>query len=184
MTRVDDDSDAALVSRSLAGDQRAFAILVGRYKRYLYAIIVRLVGDPDEALDLLQEAFVSAHAALRRYDPDRPLRGWLARIALNKARDWRRKERVRAALRALLPIGEGQNVADDAALPDRQLADRSELIRVERKIAGMPARLREVLLLRMMDELSQAEVAELLAISEKAVETRLYRARRYLLDAG
>lgn len=184
MSVGDDDSDAALVSRSLAGDQRAFATLVGRYKLYLYAIIVRLVGDPDEALDLVQEAFVSAHAALRRYDPDRPLRGWLARIALNKARDLRRKERVRAALRALLPIGEGQNVADDAALPDRQLADRNELTRIERKIAGMPARLREVLLLRTMDELPQAEVAELLGISEKAVETRLYRARRYLRDAG
>lgn len=183
MTIGNDDSDAALVSRTLAGDQRAFAALVGRYKRYLYAITVRLVGDPDDALDLVQEAFVSAHAALWRYDPDRPLRSWLARIALNKARDWRRKERVRAALRALLPIGEGQNVADEAALPDRQLVDRGELISVEKKIAKMPPRLREVLVLRTMDELSQAQVAELLGISEKAVETRLYRARRYLHDA-
>ena len=180
MTPASADSDGELAARSIAGDQRAFAAIVGRHKQFLYGVTARLVGNPDDALDLVQEAFVAAHAALRRYDPDRPMRTWLARIAINKARDWQRKERVRAVLRSILPLGDAPDVAADHVPADRQLADRAELDRVRRQIAQMPARLREVLVLRAIEELPQAQVAQMLGISEKSVETRLYRARRHL----
>jgi RNA polymerase sigma factor CnrH len=182
VTPPDAESDGELAARSLAGDQRAFALIVGRHKQFLYGIVARLVGNPDDALDLVQEAFVSAHAALKRYDSDRPMRTWLARIAINKARDWRRKERVRAVLRSVLPLGEAPDVAADQVPVDQQVADRAELDEVRRQIAKMPAKLREVLVLRTIEGLPQLQVAEMLGISEKSVETRLYRARRHLTE--
>ncbi len=182
MTLPAAESDGELAARSIAGDQRAFALIVGRHKQFLYGLTARLVGNPDDALDLVQEAFVSAHAALKRYDRDRPMRTWLARIAINKARDWRRKERVRAVLRSVLPLGDAPDVAADQVSVDQQVSDRAELDDVRRQIAGMPAKLREVLVLRTVEGLPQAQVAEMLGISEKSVETRLYRARRHLAE--
>ena len=180
MTAPSGDSDGALAARSIAGDNRAFAEIVGRHKQFLYRLIVRLVGDPDDALDLVQEAFVSAHGALRRYDPDRPIRTWLARIAVNKARDWQRKERVRAVLRSILPLGDVADVAAEQVSVEQAVSDRADLAEVCDRVAKMPAKLREVLVLRTIEGLPQTQVAELLGISEKAVETRLYRARRHL----
>jgi RNA polymerase sigma factor CnrH len=176
------DSDGTLAARSIAGDDRAFAEIVRRHKQFLYGLTVRFVGNPDDAVELVQEAFVAAHGALRRYDPGRPLRTWLARIAVNKARDWQRKERVRAVLRSFLPIGDVPDVAADQVSIEQTVSDRAELSVVRHRIAKMPARLREVLVLRAVEGLPQAQVAELLGISEKAVETRLYRARRHLSD--
>ena len=182
MTAPSADSDGALAARSIAGDNRAFAEIVGRHKQFLYRLIVRLVGNPDDALDLVQEAFVSAHGALKRYDPDRPMRTWVARIAVNKARDWQRKERVRAVLRSVLPMGDAPDIAADHVSVEQEVSDRAELAAVRRRIAQMPAKLREILVLRTIEGLPQAQVAEMLGISEKAVETRLYRARRHLAD--
>lgn len=182
MTLAAAESDGDLAARSLAGDQRAFAEIVSRHKQFLYGLTVRLVGSPDDALDLVQEAFVSAHGALKRYDPERPMRTWLARIAINKARDWRRKERVRAVLRSVLPLGDAPDVAADEVSVEQQVSDRAELAEVRRAIAKMPAKLREVLVLRTIEGLPQLQVAEMLGISEKSVETRLYRARRYLAE--
>jgi RNA polymerase sigma-70 factor (ECF subfamily) len=176
------ESDGDLAARSLAGDQRAFAEIVSRHKQFLYGLTVRLVGGPDDALDVVQEAFVSAHGALKRYDPERPMRTWLARIAINKARDWRRKERVRAVLRSVLPLGDAPDVAADEVSVEQQVSDRAELDAVRREIEKMPAKLREVLVLRTIEGLPQTQVAEMLGISEKSVETRLYRARRHLAE--
>ncbi len=125
---------------------------------------------------------MSAHGALRRYDANRPMRTWLARIAINKARDWQRKERVRAALRSVMPFADAAQVAADEVSVERQVSDRAELDEVRRRISAMPTKLREVLILRTIEELPQVEVAEMLGISEKAVETRLYRARRHLAE--
>ncbi len=182
MNPLPEEDDGALATRSIAGDQAAFAEIVRRHKRFLYGLTVRLVGNPDDALDLVQETFVSAHGALRRYDRERPLRTWLARIAVNKARDWGRRERVRAVLRGILPLADAAQLAADPISLERQVADRAELDALRSRIARMPAKLREVLVLRTIEELPQAQVAEMLGISEKAVETRLYRARRHLAD--
>lgn len=182
MTFAPTETDGALAARSIAGDQRAFAEIVGRHKQFLYGLTTRLVGNPDDALDLVQEAFVSAHGALRRYDANRPMRTWLARIAINKARDWQRKERVRTALRSVMPFADAAQVAADEVSVERQVSDRAELDEVRRRISAMPTKLREVLILRTIEELPQVEVAEMLGISEKAVETRLYRARRHLAE--
>ena len=123
---------------------------------------------------------MAAFAALARYDASRPFGAWLRRIALNKCRDWSRRRAVRRLFEFGMPEGIEAGLADDAALPDRIAEGRAELAAVSRAIADLPTRLKEVLLLRAVDGLSQAETAALLGISEKAVETRIYRARKAL----
>jgi RNA polymerase sigma-70 factor (ECF subfamily) len=176
-----DHGDGELAMLCRAGDHAAFGEIVRRYKQPLHCTVSRLTGDADEAVDIVQDAFVAAHAAIATYDPGRPMRTWLTRIAVNKARDWRRRRIVRRLVSAVMPH-DAIEVADDAPPIDGAVADRAELRRVEAAIARLPAKLREVLVLRTIDGLSQAEVADALGASEKAVETRLYRARTKLRD--
>ncbi|MFY8196411.1 MAG: RNA polymerase sigma factor, partial [Novosphingobium sp.] len=80
------DQDPYLVTRALGGQQPAYSALLARHRDAVFRLARHHVGDESEALDVTQEAFVSAFAALARYDPARPFRAWLLRIALNKCR--------------------------------------------------------------------------------------------------
>lgn len=175
-------ADGALATLAAGGHATAFAEIVRRHKQPLYRLIVAQVRDPDEALDLVQETFVSAHRALSRFDVERSLAAWLSRIAINKCRDWARRRRVRRFWSMLLPIEAGADTAEEAVGSDVQAADREELRIVGDAIAALPASLREPLLLQAVEGLSQAEVAEALGISAKAVELRVRRARATLAD--
>lgn len=181
-------ADGELVTLSIARRDAAFAEIVRRHRDALYRLALASLADPDDALDVVQETFVAAHGALRRFDPERAMRPWLARIALNRCRDRLRRRKVR---RILTPFGSADNpaelVADDAPRHDVVAADRQELARTMRAISELPAAIREPMLLRAIEGLSQTETAKALGISEKAVETRLRRARdklRLALAAG
>lgn len=174
-------SDGELAALSVAGRQAAFTEIMQRYREPIFRLARTCLGDPDEALDMVQETFVAAHQALPRFDSDRSMRAWLSAIAINKCRDWARKRFVRRFLSFSVPIGdEAEAVADDGPSVDHAVSNRQELDRVTRLIATLPINLREVLALRTIEGLSQAETADALSISEKAVETRLYRARARL----
>jgi RNA polymerase sigma-70 factor (ECF subfamily) len=171
-------SDGELASLSLAGREAAFTEIVRRYRSILYRLALGNVGDADEALDIVQETLVSAHLALKRYDPERPMRAWLAAIAINKCRDLGRRRAVRRLFSFALPIDAAvENVAEDRPGHDVAASDRQELARLRRAITDLPASLREPLVLHTIEGMSQAETASILAITEKAVETRLRRAR-------
>lgn len=174
------DRELADIARSRRED--VCRELLRRYKVAIYRIIVRQIGDPDEAMDLTQESFVAGFSALDRYDGDRPFLTWMARIALNKCRDWARRRKVRAFFSRAFPLETAQHVASEGPLPDAEADDKRELARVRAAIDQLPQSLREVLILRGVDEVSQAEVADMLQVSEKAVETRLYRARTKLRE--
>lgn len=176
-------TDGDLATLALAGGDAAYAEIMRRHRSHVYRLIAGNVGDPDEALDLTQETFVSAHRALRRYDPARPMRAWLATIAVNKCRDWGRRRAVRRVLTFVRPIDEAAHAvpADDPG-HDVVTADRQELDRLRHEIAELPASLREPLVLHAIEGMSQAETADVLSITEKAVETRIRRARMRLAE--
>ena len=177
---LSDCSDGELAALALAGRQTAYRELLARHREAVFRLVRATIGESAEAIDVTQETFISAFAALKRYDPDRPFIAWLKRIALNKCRDWARRRTVRSFFTRAVPLEDALSIADDAALADTQAADRAELARVSAAITRLPARLREVLLLRAVDGLSQAEAADVLGVTEKAIETRLYRARAKL----
>ena len=154
--------DQELVNLAVAGQQQAHRELMYRYKEPVFRLINNSIRDQHEALDLLQDTFVSAFSALKRYDQSRPFKIWVSRIALNKfAR----------------PIEAAEDYSSDTPDPFSQAEGKAELLRVEKAMAQLPHNLREILVLRGVEELSQTEAAAALGISEKAVETRLYRAR-------
>lgn len=173
-------ADEALAVRAATGDDGAFGILMGRHKGSLYRLARRYVGDADDAYDIVQQSFVSAWGGLARYDPARGFAGWLRAIALNKCRDHAR----RAAVRRLLMIPTAGRDADTVTDPqpdaEAQWIMQEELATLDRAIAALPRALKEPLLLTVFAGLSQAEAGRALGISAKAVETRVYRARRAL----
>ena len=179
-------SDASLAVAARQGDQAAFGHIMRRHKGWLYQFIRRYVADKDDAYDVLQESFVSAWGALARFDPERPFEAWLRRIALNKCRDRARRHAVkRAALSVLAWTGQ-QNEASTPPAENASAADRA-LKRLEAAIGELPRALKEPLILTMLEGLSHKETGELLGINSKAVETRVYRAKRRLalaLDRG
>lgn len=174
------ESDAALASRAAKGDRRAYDRLVERLREPLYRFIRRYVGDADEAFDLLQESFVAAWQALGRYDPSRPPLAWLRRIALNKCRDWARRRSVRRFFYGAQPIEAAPAVSTDT---DSDSAQQARLALLDQAIAALPPALKEPLLLTAFEGLSQDEAGAALGITAKAVETRVYRARKLLAAA-
>jgi RNA polymerase sigma factor CnrH len=173
-------SDGELARLALAGREDGYRRLLERHRDAIFRLVRSLVGDNDAALDITQEAFVSGFAALKRYDLERPFRAWMSRIAVNKARDWARRRKVRSFFSRAADVDEAINVADDAPLSDTIIFHRAELVRAMNAIATLPHNLREVLVLRTIEDLPEADTATILGISGKAVETRLYRARKQL----
>lgn len=181
---ADEESDAELAARALGGEDHAFTLLMRRYKGGLYGFVRRYVGDADAAYEIVQEAFVSAWKALARYDGRRPFGAWLRAIALNKCRDRGRRHAVRR-----LVFGdkdaeslEAQRQADPA--PDAEASLLAAQLRagLDKAIARLPAQLKEPLILTVFEDMSHQEAADLLGVTPKAIETRLYRARQRLAE--
>ena len=175
--------DGALAIRAAAGDEQAFEALVGRHKVALYRLARRYVGDADDADDIVQASFVSAWGALKRYDPTRGFAAWLRTIALNKCRDHGRRAVVRRLLMIPVPASTVDFIADPQPGAEAELIAQEELAILNRAIVRLPRALKEPLLLTVFAGLNQAEAGRELGISAKAVETRVYRARRALTEA-
>lgn len=176
-------TDGELAALAAGDHRRAFATLMQRHEGAIYRLVRAHVGDTGEAMDVSQETFVAAYLAIRRYDPARPLRAWLARIALNKCRDWGRRRAVRKFFSFAAPLTDAVLVvADDTPSADDVAADRQALAGVAKALATLPQPLKEPLILCAIEGLSQAEAAGVLGISEKAIETRIRRARAKLVE--
>nr|WP_306003452.1 sigma-70 family RNA polymerase sigma factor [Brevundimonas sp. C43] len=154
-------------------------------KADLYRFIRRYVGDEAEAHDVLQEAYASAWLAMRRYDPARPFDVWLRSVALNKCRDWSRRRSVRRVVRGVMGLDapEATAVGEDAPMPEARLDDQRRAQDLQHALSELPDALKAPLLLATLEGRSHAEVASILGITPKAVETRIARARKKLVDA-
>lgn len=172
--------DDALAQAARQGEDRAFTELMRRHKGALYRFIRAHLGDADEAYDVLQDSFVAAWNALPSYDPGRPFGPWLRRIALNKCRDWARKRQVRQFFYRAANLDDP--AARNAREPETNSASAFEesLTQLDRAIASLPAGLKEPLILTAIEGLSHAEAGAMLGLSAKAIEVRVYRARKAL----
>lgn len=175
-------SDGELAALALGGRQTAYRELMDRHRTAVFRLARSQTGSDDAALDITQQSFIAAFAVLKHYDGQRPFRHWITRIALNKCRDFARRQKVRAFFSFALPAEADDLVPDGSASAEQALQGKQDLAEAMAAIAQLPQRLREVLVLRTINEMSQAETAQLLGITEKAVETRLYRARGLLRE--
>ncbi|WP_231634548.1 MULTISPECIES: RNA polymerase sigma factor [Novosphingobium] len=150
------------------------------HREAVFRFVHGLTGNESDALDVTQESFVAAFLALNRYDRTRPFRAWILRIARNKCHDWARRRTVRRFFSFAVPIDDAIDIADPEENPEEALSSRRGVERIHAAIASLPANLKEPLLLCSLEDMTQDEAAEVLGISRKAVETRIYRARQKL----
>jgi len=173
--------EQALVEKVIAGDRLAFTRLVEPLVPRLLATAQRILGSQAEAEDAVQNALASAWIARSRLDPARPASPIFTTITLNKCRD---RLRRRKAARFLV-FGGNHNLElawDDTPSAEDEVADRQALEQTYAGIQHLPTRLQEALVLVTIDGRSQSEAAELLGTTEKAIETRIYRARKTLRE--
>lgn len=174
-------SDSELMSAVKKGSEKAFRVLVERYKKKAYFIALGLVGDSDEAYDLSQEAFIRIYNARKRYDPKKPFFSWFYTILSNLSRNQIKKRTVRSDYsRQVISEYDPQLECSDA--PDVIVeADESKRA-VWAAIEKLSYDHREVIILRHFQEMSYEEIAGMLAIPVGSVMSRLYYARKKLRE--
>lgn len=169
----------AAAHRAQAGNAGAFRELVEGSHETVFRLAAALVGDRDEAADVVQETYMRAWDRLEELREPGAVMGWLCRIARNVAQDRRRGwwSRIRAPLDEADPPFDAP---DAAAAPDEALATAERAAAVRRALSRLPEKHRVVLVLREVEGMSYEEVAEALGVPVGTVESRLHRARRGL----
>lgn len=180
----DEITDTVLISSALAGEDKAFTVLMRRYKAPIYRFALRHLGDEDDAEDAVQDAFIAAYNSLHRFNPKYRFSTWIFQITLNKCRDIGRKRKTRAFMQRLTPFVENTIASDGGAdSPETQHQSRAALSQLKDQIAQLPDTLKPAFILCALEEKSHKEASEILRLSPKAVELRVYRARQHLRAA-
>lgn len=176
MRPVSHADEEDLVARAQAGDERAFEELVRRHADRLYAVVVRFIGDGQEAEEATQEAFLRAWRSIGRFKGDSQFFTWLYRIGINEAK--RRVGRQVSAVKSTsLDEHPEAEVPDWSQAPEAN-AGHAELRGVlEEAIRALGPDHRASLILRDIEGLSTSEAAETMDIGEAAFKSRLHRAR-------
>src|SRR5947199_741977 len=173
---VESATDHALLQGTLAGDEDAFAELVGRYRNQITSYIYRMTNDYDGAIDLAQETFLRVYRAAGRYQTTHAFSTYIYRIATNLAiSELRmRKRRRLVSLTGLVTSSDGQeprdfDAPDERPLQDVSLVDLEKRQFVKRAISTLPEKYRAPLVLRDVEGKSYDEIAAILQTSEGTV---------------
>jgi RNA polymerase sigma-70 factor (ECF subfamily) len=184
----DSTTDIALSLEALQkGDRTEFARLVDAYSAPIYRLALRIVGNPQDAEDVLQETFIKAFRNLGTFEGRSSFATWLYRIASNEAlMSLRRRKPEALSVDATIDTPDGEHdpveIIDWCCLPEDELLSAEAREYLDKAIDQLAATLRVVFLLRDIEGLSVRETAEALNISEAAVKTRLLRARLQLRE--
>jgi RNA polymerase sigma-70 factor (ECF subfamily) len=173
--KVEDDE---LIARVRAGETRLFAELVARHEDPVYAMCLRFLGDRTEAEDAAQEVFLRVHRGLSSFKGDAKFSTWLYRIAWNLCADLLRRNRKTTG--PTVSIEAAREVSDGRIDIEKGVLDEEEQGMVRRALDGLSEIYRGVIILLYYQRLSYEQIAEVLEVPVKTVETRLYRARRLL----
>lgn len=169
-----DTLESALVERGRRGDRQALAGLIDRYQKPVYNAALRITGNPDDASDVTQAAFLKAFENLDRYDPSYRFFSWIYRIAVNESIN-HNKRRYQAQ-----PL-------EDREIPDHggpaTVVESDDLARgIQEGLMELGDIYRVVVFLRHYSDFSYREIGEILDIPEKTVKSRLFTARQQMRD--
>lgn len=170
-------TDDEVVARVLAGDVMLFEVLMRRHNRRLYRAARAILRSEHEAEDVMQHAYVRAFEHLAEYAGRARFSTWLTRIAVYEALARVRRDRRASPLDA---SGEAHTMADQQATPEQRLENAELGAITEAAIDDLPQDFRIVFMLRAVEQLSVADVAQVLEIPEDTVKTRYFRARERL----
>jgi RNA polymerase sigma-70 factor, ECF subfamily len=166
-----EQDDATLVTRTLAGDQAAFGGLVRRYQKVLYTVALRMLGNPEDARDATQTAFVRAYEGLSSFDEQYRFFSWIYRILMNECLNVLRGRRPETGLSPVLATTSGPFEA--AVSGERRAQIQAALLRLTPDY-------RAAIVLRHFGGLSYDEMADALGVPAKTVKSRLHTARQRL----
>jgi RNA polymerase sigma-70 factor, ECF subfamily len=184
------EADQVLVSRVQAGDQAAFNLLVLKYQRKVLRLVSRIVRDPAEVEDVVQEAFVKAYRALPQFRGESAFYTWLYRIAVNTA-----KNHLVSLGKQPIPMTDltpdeddtesfgSRSVVTDNQTPESLLLSQQIAETVNRSIESLPADLRTAITLREIEGLSYEEIADAMNCPIGTVRSRIFRARESIASA-
>lgn len=165
-------TDLQLIRKARAGDGTAFHTLVDRHANRLYMLAYSLVGNSADAEDIVQEAFVAAFRHLRLFREEASVKTWLTRIVVKqsaKCHRWRKRHRT-------LPIEAAESFVDGLG----NAGDKEKRFEVMETLNLLPAKFREIIVLRELEGYTYDEIANILRIPRGTVESRLFRARKML----
>ncbi|MEE9443395.1 MAG: sigma-70 family RNA polymerase sigma factor [candidate division Zixibacteria bacterium] len=169
--------DAAYIIRARNGDKASYGYLVKKYQKRVLRMVIGMVGDLDNAMDIVQDSFIRGWQALDRFDETRPFYPWLSTIATNQALNFLKRSGRQTSLEP------SHNIRLDAG-PDP--LEKLQLIENDRRflkaVRELPGQYQIVFILRHFEELSYDEIAKRLEISQGTVDSRLYRARKALVE--
>jgi RNA polymerase sigma-70 factor (ECF subfamily) len=184
----DDVDDRELVDRARAGDAQAFRMLFERYRRRAYALAYGMLRNSDDALDVVQDAFIKAHRYLDKFEGNSSFYTWLYRIVSNLAIDHIRKAKRARHVDfddALAHHAEDSPVGEESLLPRilgsnpaKSLARRQIRDQIGDALETLSENHRAVLIMRELDGLSYEQMAEVMDCSKGTIMSRLFHARR------
>ena len=177
-------TEQELVARAKAGDDNAFAQLMQDNETRIYNLTLRMTGNPEDAMDLAQEAFLNAWRGLKFFKGDSAFSTWVYRLASNACIDFLRRKKRRQDIDLSMPTDEEDDsqpdIPDERFLPEREL-ERQELRQaVADGLKQLSDEHRQVLVMREINGLSYQEIADVLDLEAGTVKSRIARARNSL----
>lgn len=185
-------TEQQLVLRAKSGDDDAFAQLMRDNEKRIYNLTLRMTGNPDDAMDLAQEAFLNAWRGLKFFKGDSTFSTWVYRLASNACIDHLRRQKRRQDISAPMPMDEEDDrppdIPDDRFRPEQELERKELRNAVSAGLEQLSDEHRQVLIMREINGLSYQEIADVLDLEAGTVKSRIARARnslrKILLESG
>jgi len=176
--------DRQLVSRALKGDRRAYEMIVRKYQQPLTSYLSRMTGEREAALDFAQEIFLKVYCSLESYRPAFKFSTWLFKIASNHLIDhWRKRKLPTVSIDQPIEEDDGP-MMPQIPDPGPSVVRRFELAeireRIERALESIPGTLRELFVLRHVNEFSYEEIADIKSLPVGTVKNRVFQAKELL----
>lgn len=177
--------DYLLVRQAIAGDQKAFADLLGRYRDAIYFMLLKMVNNPSDAEDLTIEAFGKAFKNINQYTPNFAFSTWLFKIATNNCIDFIRKKRastISLDQSSEDPETSSVTIVSDTLDPEEHLINSQKIKMLREIVDKLKPRYRTLVKLRYFKEYSYEEISEELDLPIGTVKAQLFRARELLYN--
>ncbi|WP_100407524.1 RNA polymerase sigma factor [Bacillus solitudinis] len=161
------------IEEVLAGDKHAFTYIINKYKNQLYATILRMTKQPQDAQDLVQECFIKVYRQLSKYDHQGSFKSWIYRVAINHCMDEFRKKRYK-----IKHVEFQDSVSEPRTNPEMIFLKKEKERQLERLLLNLPEDERMIILLRYIQELSYEEISTLVDLPLSTVRNKLHRAKK------
>ena len=176
--------DRRLIDQALMGDEKAYEMLLKKYRNLVYSIMLKMVRNKQEAEDLTQEAFMKAFSSLVTFNDEFAFSTWLMKIASNNCIDFLRKRKLRTySIHEPIQYKDEKieiEIPDNDPSPERNIIQSERSRMIEDAINELPERYRYVIILRHKEEKSYEEIAELMNLPLGTVKAQIFRAREIL----